>query len=128
MEFQLGDILSITTGRLVSRDRMGGIYKILNYMTGDSLFTRQLPRASEECKPALFAQHPPLADIEVPDEFADGEKAVYDWLSQQEAIYGVTLPVKPLAAENHTSIDPIQELKMMRPDMPVIIVEIPDDE
>jgi hypothetical protein len=121
-DFALGDVLSITTDCLVSRDHIDGVYRILNYMTGDNLFTHQLPRAAGECKPALLAQHPQLADVEVPEEFG-GKEHVYSWLAEQEAIYGVTLPVEPLAAEDHTRIDPFSELRMKRPDMPIIAVE-----
>src|SRR5688500_3274407 len=84
--FPLGEVLSITTGRLVGREAIGGVYRILDYMTGESLFTHQLPRAAEECRPALLAQHPQLKDVEVPDDF-DGFEAVYEWLVTQEAIY-----------------------------------------
>lgn len=119
--FALGDILSITTGRLVSRDHMSGVHRILDFMTGDQLFTHALIRASQECKPKLLAQHPQLAGIEVPDDLETAEQ-VYAWLATQEAIYGETLPVEPLAAEDHTVINPIAELKMMRPDLPIIAV------
>ena len=91
-------------------------------MIGEPVFTHQIPRAIHECRPHLLAQHPQLAAVEVPDEFADAEE-VHAWLSQQEAIYGAMLDIEPLAAEDHTFIDPIVELKMIRPDMPIIIVE-----
>ncbi len=58
--FHIGDILSVTTGIFVSPDGIGGLYDILNYMTGDDLYTHQLPRASQQCRPALLAQHPQL--------------------------------------------------------------------
>lgn len=119
--FALGDILSITTGRLVSRDHMSGVHRILDFMTGDQLFTHALIRASQECKPALLAQHPQLADIEVPENLVTAEQ-VYAWLSTQEVTYGETLPVEPLADGDHTVIDPIAELKMMCPDKPIIAV------
>jgi hypothetical protein len=61
MEFHISDVLSITTGRLVSSRHMEGIYKILNHMTGDNLFTHQLPRASRECEPVLVAAYPQLS-------------------------------------------------------------------
>jgi len=44
-DFHISDILSITDGRLVSTRHMDGIYEILNFMTGDNLFTHQLPRS-----------------------------------------------------------------------------------
>ena len=55
-DFHIGDILSVTTGRLVSPRRMDGVYDILNFMTGDNLFTHQLPRAARECAGPLAAQ------------------------------------------------------------------------
>lgn len=57
-EFHLGDVLSITTGRLISPRGIEGVYDILRFMTGQDLFTHQLPRAMTEMKPRLLAQHP----------------------------------------------------------------------
>jgi hypothetical protein len=114
-DFHLGDILSVTTERLVSPDHIDGVYRILNYMTGDNLFTHQLPRANHECAPALLAQHPQLNAVEVPDDFGpDPEAAVTAWLAEQVARYGETLPVEPLAAADHTRIDPVDELAMLK--------------
>jgi hypothetical protein len=59
-KFHVSDVLSITTGRLVSTRHMDGVYDILNFMTGDNLFTHQLPRASKECTPWLLKQFPEL--------------------------------------------------------------------
>lgn len=39
---------------------MDGVYKILNHMTGDSLFTHQLPRAGRWAGPLLLARYPQL--------------------------------------------------------------------
>ena len=44
--YDLGTVLSVTTGTLLTK--IGNVYKILNYMTGDNLFTHQLPRVSKE--------------------------------------------------------------------------------
>jgi hypothetical protein len=117
--FHLGDILSITTGCLVSPRHIDGVYDILNHMTGDSLSTHQLPRASRECEGPLLAQHPDLAGIEVPDFSVyardDVERAVADWLAAQVAVYGETREVAPLGEHDHTRIDPIDEMHMSRP-------------
>lgn len=120
-EFHLGNILSITTGLLVSPNHIGGIWEILNWMTRDNLYTHQLPRASKECAPELLRQHPELASVEVPDEFS-GEEAVLAWLAQQVSVYGEYLEITPLADGEHTYIDPIDEIRMMRPDAPIIAV------
>lgn len=106
-DFHLGDILSITTGRLVSLTHIGGVYEILNFMTGDSLFTHQLGRASNECRPHLLKQHPQLAEIAEPDLTPETFRA---WLDEQIARFGETLPVEPLPQHAHEFIDPISEL------------------
>ena len=104
--FHLGDILSITTGCLVSPRHMDGICDILNWMTGDSLFTHQLPRACDECSGPLLAQHPDLAAIVPPESFGDDpEQGVARWLAEQVAVYGETREVAPLAADDHTRIE-----------------------
>jgi hypothetical protein len=109
--FHLGDVLTITTGRLVSPDHIGGVYNILDFMTGDNLFTHQLPRASDECRPALLAQHPQLREVEVPEEFDDKEH-VDRWLAEQTERYGTELPVAPLDPADHTRIHPLEEMGM----------------
>jgi len=123
--FHLGDILSATTGRLVSPRHMDGVYDILNWMTGDNLFTHQLPRACDECEGPLLAQHPDLAAITVP-EFSGDKDAVDRWLAEQVAIYGETREVAPLTAEDHTQVDPITELLAMKPAAKIITVAVPD--
>jgi hypothetical protein len=113
-QFHLGDILSVTTERLVSPRHVDGIYDILNYMTGDNLCTHQLPRANRECAPALLAQHPQLAEVQVPASFGETpETAVAAWLAEQVARFGEMLPVEPLAEGDHTHIGPLEELGLM---------------
>ncbi len=130
--FHLGDILTITTGRLVSPRHMDGVYDVLNWMTGDDLFTHQLPRAMDECQPHLLAQHPDLARIEVPDFDAirpDRVKAWIDeWLARMVAVHGEHREVAPLAANEHTRIDPLAELAMNHPHLTVIPVALPPQE
>ncbi len=70
-KFHIGDILSITTGRLVSNRHIDGVYDILNFMTGDNLFTHQLPRAAEECRPSLIGQFPQFESTEMNFAVAD---------------------------------------------------------
>jgi hypothetical protein len=107
-EFALGDVLSVTTGRLVSS--MSGVWDVLNFMTGDDLCTHALPRAAQECRPALFARHPWLSAVEVPAVFEADDVA--SWLAEQEAVYGATVVVPTLAAceVDYQPVDPITEL------------------
>ena len=110
-KFHLGDILSITTGRLLSPRHVEGIYDILNYMTGDNLFTHQLPRASDECKPYLFMEMPWLRGI---DASSVTEHNYKEWLNEQVKKYGEYHDVQPIAGEDHEVIDPLDELRQMR--------------
>lgn len=120
--FGLGAILTVTTDRMLARD-IGDIYELLNFMTGDNLFTHQLPRAAGECKPALLEQHPQLADIAVPD-LPDAD-AYMAYLADLEDAYDAQLAVTPLPDHAHTHIDPLTELADMMPDKPIIAVVAP---
>ena len=117
-EFHLGDILSISTDRLVSPTRMDGVYDILNYMTGDNLFTHQLPRAMEECAPYLLDQMPWLAEIQPDDDVEDWEV----WLLCQAAERGEYHFVQPIPADDHDIIDPVDELQQMMPGKPIFLL------
>jgi len=119
-EFHLGDVLSITTGRLVSLRHMDGVYDILNFMTGDNLFTHQLPRASDECKPYLLAQFPQLAEV---DTSGVGKNHV-QWLAEQVAKYGEEFEVKPIPTGAHQFKNPIAEAaEMMGGPEKIIVVQ-----
>lgn len=137
-EFHLGDVLSITTGRLVSPRHIDGVYDILNFMTGDNLFTRQLPRASDECKPYLVEQFPQFAATEMKPVLAElgdalkskgrkakTEKVVADWLAKQVVKYGEMFAVKPIPTNAHEVKNPIAEAaEMMGGPEKVIVVRI----
>ena len=105
-EFHLGDILSITHDRLVSPRHIGGVYDILNWMTRDSLFTHQLPRAARECKPVLLAQHPQLSAVNASSVTPENWR---EWMEEQCAEFGEYLSVARLPEHAHEFIDPISE-------------------
>lgn len=99
-EFHIGDILSITTGRLVSPRHVEGIYDILAYMAGEDVWTHQIPRISEEAKPVLLRQHPQLESV---DASGVDKENFENWLSEQVVTFGETLPVRPMADGEHDS-------------------------
>jgi hypothetical protein len=122
--FHIGDILSVTDGRLVSPRHIDGVYDILGWMTGQALMTHQLLRAMDECVDELRRQHPDLAGIVVPSDL-NSEDALLAWLSEQVKTYGESREVAPLANDDHTAIDPLAELRMMRPDAQIVVIERP---
>jgi hypothetical protein len=90
---------------LCRRATWKAFYDILNFMTGDDLMTHQLPRAFDEMKLRLLAQHPNLAGITgdtcTPETHAE-------WLADQIAAFGETLPVRR-EHQFHEVRDPIAE-------------------
>ncbi len=112
MTFTLGQVLSITTGILLCK--IDGVYAILNHMTGDNLYTHQLPRASRECAPHLVKQFPQLAAINAEGIGRNNWEA---WLQNQILEYGDEFDVNPLPEHAHEFIDPMSELaEMVHPD------------
>lgn len=81
--FGLGIVLSATTGRLLCD--MGGVYEILNHMTGDNLFTHVLPRAFRFAAPLIKAQYPELEAAETPENLAKLDTLIADAKARNEA-------------------------------------------
>jgi hypothetical protein len=129
VRFALGAVLSVVTG-VVLTDDFGQIHELLDHMTGDALFTHQLPRAADECAAEVYRQHPQLRELAVP-EFAEPTRVtVPAWMDKQVARFGASLPVAPLSAGDHTRIDPLTEMAMNYPDVAVIpvVIDGPEDD
>lgn len=105
-DFPLSDILTVTTGRLLSRDGIEGVYRILRYLTGDQIMTHQIPDVIDACHLPVLAQHPQLLDV-VPVANADLDR-IDAWLTVQESRFGSTLPLLPV--EGWERRDPVGEL------------------
>ena len=117
--FHLGDILSIVPGCLVSPRHINGVYDILNWMTGDQLFTHQLPRAARECEPHLKKQLPFLSEV---DSSTVNESNWREWLDAQAKKYGEFFDVAPIPKEAHQQIEPVKELcDMVGPEKVIVL-------
>lgn len=110
MKFHISQILTVTTGIMVSNNGMEGVYGILNHMTGDNLFTHQLPRALRECKPHLLKEHPDLNDVDASEVTPDN---VTEWVADKVRKYGEYRSVEKLPDGVHEQIDPISEAEDM---------------
>ena len=113
--FHIGDVLSITTGRLVSPRGIEGIYDILGYMTDDSPYTTQLGRFAEECLPYLEKQLGQTIRLysEVPESVKDS-LSLYKWLhGVSDGMNGDPfLKVSKIGEDDHAVIDPMTELEL----------------
>ncbi len=99
-DFHIGDIISAATGVLVSPRHTDGVYDILGFMTGESLFTHQLPRVGREAESVLLRQHPELAAAfeETKQVTRENWKEMLDgWVAR----YGEMLPVEPFTVDEH---------------------------
>jgi hypothetical protein len=90
---------------------MDGVYEILNYMTGDNLYTHQIPRAIEECQPFLLKQFPDLKNVIADDVTCDN---IDEWIKDKAKRFGEYKDVEPLPVGVHKYIDPIVELEEMK--------------
>lgn len=128
--FPLADILSVTTGYLLSHSRMDGVHRILTFLTGDDcLMTHQLPAACEAMAPVLLRQLPWLASLSTPPDGPSEEKLA--WRDWAELEYGTEHEVTA-APEVWGTHNPIQDLvDIVGPDrvIPVVIApSTPEDE
>lgn len=132
-QFELRTLLSVTTGRLLTKPKgdkdngIGDLYAILGWMTNDSPMTHQLPRFGDECKPWLLRWFPELEAltpdvIAFCDALADADTDRIDLLKKinrfvfdlGERIGRHEFAVPRIPQDDHEVKDPIAELIQMR--------------
>ncbi len=110
--FPVGTILTVTTGRLLTKSKgprdngIGNLYELLAWMTNDSPFTHQLGRFAEECKPWIYRWFP---EIVIADAALD---KLDDWIAKSP-----TCPDQGIKAW-------IAELRMTEPKL-LLAYEVP---
>lgn len=122
-DFPIGAVLSVVTGRLVSENHMAGVYEVLNFMSGESLYTHQLPRVSSEAEPIILAMHPQLAEAKAEAEQVNGENW-RQWLGTWTARYGKMIAVPQMNIAEHERIDPLSELAEKVPPDRIAVVAL----
>jgi|GEM_PF-6680456 len=107
-KFDLSDILSVTTGVLVSNRGMGGLRDILDFMTGQDLDELQIGSAIKLCKSAILAKYPLLGEVSVPQfgkrnvrkdslaSFLNAREGAA-WIAKQKELFGSELTIEALA-------------------------------
>lgn len=133
--FTLGQVLSITTGRLTCE--MEGVYEILNFITGDNLYTHALPRGARFARPFIAEEHPAL--VITPEQDADLTRRIDEAKSAGGNLMGAIVAWLSLLGlpmlvtiESHEyawmSLDPMSELQGMIGDTSKIIAVNPHDD
>jgi len=125
--FDIGDLISVATGRLVSRDHMSGVHRILDHLTGDVLFSHQLPTAMEAVRAGLVEQHPWLAEVVVPESVCDDASASA-FVNEMAAKYGAEHVVRsvPEAWGRHDPLGGSGVDVTTGPAGQVVVVVVPD--
>jgi hypothetical protein len=133
-QFHIGDLISVTTGQLVSPNHIDGVYDVCDHVTGEQHMIHQLPRARETVTPWLFHQHPWLKDIDVPEfdipsegSSEDAMRIVLTWVDQVAARYGEFHDVAPMPFGMYVGREPITELQEMAPQAQIITIEIDEE-
>jgi hypothetical protein len=120
--FHVGDVLSVTTTKLLSPRGIRGWYDILNFLTQDDLFSHQLNRACQECRPYVLIQHPVL---ELADTSSVNRGNWRQWLEGEcERLGTDKLELTPIPPEGHRRRDPIDEGCEMFASDRVIVVDV----
>jgi hypothetical protein len=91
-------------------------------MTGENLYTHQLPRVGREARPVVVAAHPELAAA-----IAEAEQVSPDnwhlWLALWLDRYGPTIEITKFTADSHEWIDPLSELAEFISSDRIIVVD-----
>ena len=111
--FHIGDVLTVTTGMLLSPRGMDGVYDILNFLTGENLCTHQLPRALKEVVGIVYEQHPQLAQIGATEMLAITSENVHECVAQFGKLLGETLALTPAPAGTFTPCVPLTVMMAM---------------
>lgn len=125
-QFHLGDILSITTGILCPPNAMKGVRTILEFMANDTLYTTQLGRVADECKPYFYEAHSFLHEVTAELLKDGGILAIESNLDSLVKRYGEFHEIRRIHPEDHQVIDIYAELAMSHPEIQVITLDITD--
>ncbi len=113
-------VLSAITGRLVCD--IGSVYEVLNFMTGESLFTHQLPRVSREAWAFMVKKRPDLQQAYDEAKTQVNKDNWQGWAKTWSERYGATMEVCRMGIEDHESIDPLSEIaEMVSPERRIIV-------
>ena len=121
-KFHLGDVLSLTTGILLSPSGISGPHKLVEYLAGGPVWTHQIGRVAEESLPHLLKQFPWTEHITgegiTPENYAE----VMEVLVLK---HGEWLDVEPMPEGVHEVIDPVSELAEIIHPEKIIVVSAP---
>jgi hypothetical protein len=118
--FPIDEILTVTTGRLVAHRGMDAVYEILNFLTGENLYTHQLVRAAPICAKFILQVYPELAKISTTDldellkKYSDPKQAVNEWVEEIRKENRDSYELMPLPVGMYQAMNPISEAILLK--------------
>jgi len=101
-DFDLGDVLSVTTGKLVTPRLMDSVYDVMGFVSGDpEIATIGVPMMIDQVRASILEQHPQLAGITAPPrpEGLEQEKIAdfyFKWVDDQKEVLGDKISLTPM--------------------------------
>lgn len=123
--FTTDKVMSVVTDVLVCE--IGGVYEVLNWMTGESLFTHQLPRAGREAVPVILAMHPHLQSAIDEAEQVNGGN-YQTWLATWIDRFGPEIAIPRMTIDQHERIDPLSEAAEHFAPQNIIVAKVGEDD
>lgn len=135
MKFTFQEIAAAGTGYNIpvseNDNGFGGVFKVLNFMTGDNLHTLQLLRAYNFCKDFIISQHPWVGELQndfdlycqkLYEEDKDRFKELFtETVNKYRDAYGDEFELTPIS--DWEKKDPVQELvEMVGPDKTIVVI------
>jgi hypothetical protein len=105
-DFDLGDILSVTTDTVVSPRGFKGIHELVEFICGQEVHVHQMSKIVEVCQIHILHMHPALRGV---DASTVNEKTWPTWMEAQKQRFGSVLPIEPLRANHGLVGNPIAE-------------------
>jgi hypothetical protein len=120
MKFDIGTVLSISHDKLLTS--IDNVYKILNYMLDDNLYTHQLPRAGRFCQKFVITEHPQLEKWDDFNEQITTENWE-DFVEKAKAMFGDELEISKVPSGVWTYKEPVEEAEEIMPKENIIVLE-----
>jgi hypothetical protein len=108
-DFAIGDVITVTSGRLIGPSGVDGIYEILGFLTDGPVFTHALPTVARLVEPSLYDQYPWLKNVDVPAGL-DTEEKCKAFVAKIAAVRGETLTLRRVPKEIYQAPETPEEL------------------
>ena len=104
-QFPICDILTVITGRLVMPDGLSDAQKLMSFLTGEPVYTSQVPVMLPECQYELIRQHPFLKAVQLRDPASPEQ--IKQWLNEATLQFGASLTVSSIMPEETPHQGPV---------------------